>query len=135
MAGMAAARGRRASAKGPGQRGNRKGARGRRAEERVRREYERRGWSLRRGGAGSDWVATRPGRDDPLHLEVKTGSGRLNAAQEATRRRVGRTNYRVEWRGTRRSDGPWVGRKRKARATRREGGRIVRQSRGSITWQ
>ena len=132
---MAAAKGRRTKRRGPGQRGNRKGARGRRAEARVRAEYESRGWKVRKGGAGEDWVATRPGRKDDLHIEVKTGAGRLNKEQEETRRRVGRANYRVEWRGTRRSDGPWVGRRRRARATRREGGRVVRRSRGSITWQ
>ena len=135
---MAARKGtrRRTARTGPGQRGNKKGARGRRAEDRVRAEYEKKGWRMEsRRKAGSDFRATRPGRTRPLHVEVKTGSGKLSQANKATRRAVGRKNYVVEWRATRRRDGQWVGRRRAARVTRRADGKIIRESKDSITWQ
>ena len=90
-------------------------------------------------GTGADLRATRRGRKDPLWIEVKTSSGKLEPHQVRKRRAVGRANYVVEWRATRRQPGtrrPAKGeRNRDARAVRRRGGRVVRRSRGSATWQ
>ena len=112
-------------------------ARGARAAERVKREYETRGWKVRPAGKGADWAARKGTRR--ILIEVKTGGGKLSRNQEAARRRVGRRNYVVAYRRTRRTKGaPWsaAGNKRHGRALRKSGGVVRRNGRrGSATWQ
>ena len=117
-----------------------KGTRGARAEARVAAEYRRKGWRVEPSdGRGSDFKMYGKGRPHPLHVEVKTSAGKLEPHQRATRRRVGRANYRVEWRATRRqrtTRKPGRNeRNRDARAARMRGGTVIRRSRGSLTWQ
>ena len=117
-----------------------KATRGARAERRVAAEYRAAGWQVKSvDGAGADFRMTRAGRARPLYVEVKTSAGKLEPHQKAMRRRVGRANYRVEWRATRRTNGTRrpgpTERNRDARATRSVGGRARRNGRGSITWQ
>ncbi len=111
--------------------------RGRRAERRVKAEYESRGWTMTRHDKGADFLATRGRRRK--YVEVKTGSGKMNPDQKAFRSRVGRRNYVVEWRPTRRTTGKdWsaTGKKRSGRSGRRAGGRVTRRTAGGgYTWQ
>ena len=116
-----------------------KGTRGARAEARVAAEYRRAGYTVQNhDGLGADFKMTRRGRA-PLYVEVKTSAGKLEPHQKAMRARVGRANYRVEWRATRRQAGTRKPgpkeRNRDARAARMRGGKIVRRGRGSLTWQ
>ena len=109
-------------------------ARGRRAEQRVKKEYERRGWTMKRGGSASDFIASRGRRR--VRVEVKTGSAKLTARQREARARAGPGNYRVEFRATRRARGERYapdGARRRGRATRTTGRKVTRKGQGSYT--
>lgn len=110
--------------------------RGRRAERRVKDEYEGRGWKMERTDKPADFVATRGRRRK--YVEVKTGSGKMNPRQKKFRSKVGRDNYVVEWRQTRRTaaakDWSTTGKKRSRRAGRRKGGTRTKRKGGGFSW-
>ena len=87
---------------------------------------------MRRNGSASDFLARRGKRR--VLVEVKTGSAKLTRAQRQARTNVGRKNYRVEFRTTRRGAGERYapdGARRRGRALRTTGRRVTRLGKGS----
>lgn len=74
----------------PHSRGNTK--RAIRAERKVANGYKRKGWKVERAGWGSDFKASKNGRN--IRIEVKTGDGRITDKQAGLMRRMG-SDYKV----------------------------------------